>query len=371
MAHSLQFQRGMRYCPNKNCNNHLNPEGSWFHKSGFYYPKKGGRVQRLICKQCGRKFSQRFFTLEYWEHKKNINESIFLSVIAGLSNREIARRLLVSEDLVRNRITKMARWCYLEHTHLIKDLKISEPIVYDGLENFAKSQYDINNINHAIGKQSLFMYDFGFAPMNRKGRMSPRQRKKKKFLEDRFGRYPGQAIRSNTVELFKRLLGKVPQDQFLHICSDKHYQYKKAVNIDLKGLIKHQTTSSTQYRNFNNPLFAVNHMDMLTRQNLAVFKRETISFAKHHFGMIDKFILYSSYKNYFRPKFTKKHKRDPISNAHSPAMYLNITDQLHTFKSFFSFRKSIQRVKLSSEWLTFYQRNNPYPQMNVKPYKGI
>ncbi len=371
MARFLLITINMMYCPNIECKNHLNPEGNWFHKSGFYKPKNGGKVQRLVCKGCGKKFSEHFFSLEYWEHKKGLNESIFISLVTGLSNREIARRLGISESMVRGRISKMSRWCYLEHAHYTKDLVLKEPIVYDGLENFAKSQYDINNINHAIGKKSLFMYDFGFAPMNRKGRMSKHQLKKKKWLEKKYGKYPSHAIRTNTTLLFRRLLDQVPKDSFLHVCSDKHYQYKKTVNIDLKGAIKHQTTSSTQYRNFNNPLFAVNHMDMLTRQNLAVFKRETISFAKHHFGMIDKFMLYSTYKNFFRPKFTKKHKRDPKSNTMSPAMYLKLTDRLLDFKSFFSCRKSIQRVKLSSEWLTYYKRQNKYPQMCVKPYKGI
>ena len=49
----------------------------------------------------------------------------------------------------------MARWAELEHAKLTENLQIEEPIVYDGLENFSFSQYDPNNINHAVGKCSL------------------------------------------------------------------------------------------------------------------------------------------------------------------------------------------------------------------------
>lgn len=257
--------------------------------------------------------------------------------------------------MVRTRLRNMARFAELKNAKLSQELKIEEPIVYDGLENFSFSQYDPNNINHAVGKNSLFTYDYNFSPINRKGRMSDRQKGRKQHLEKQFGKYPVDSIRVKTKAIFERLLARSKGP--LTIFSDRHFQYRRVVEEDLAGkAICHIKVSSKIHRNFKNHLFAVNNIDLQARHNLAAFKRETIAFSKHEIAMLDSFTLYSTYRNYMRPKFWGTHRSDPESAKKSPAMELGITKKILSFDEFFRDRVLPSQVTLNEDARARYSR---------------
>jgi hypothetical protein len=282
--------------------------------------------------------------------------------------REIGREIGHSERLVRTRLRNMSRWCELKHAEFTRELGLEEAIVYDGLENFSHSQFDPNNINHAVGKKSLFIYDFNFAPLNRKGRMSGRQIEKKKILENRFGSYPRDAIRSSTRRIFERLLKRGK----LVLFSDNHFQYRRVVEVDLgKEKIEHIKVSSKIYRNFRNHLFAVNNIDLQARHNLAAFKRETIAFAKHEIAMQDSFTIYAAYRNYMRPKFWGTHRSDPRSSKKSPAMELGVTKKILTFNEFFQERTLPSQVRLNEDALARYDRRMSFSRRVIAKASAI
>lgn len=323
-------------------------------------------MQRYKCKSCCRTFTYSFFKLEFCEQFRKINQIILKLLVSGASNREISRIIGHSEHLIRSRIRKMARWGLLAHAKFISGIKISEPIVYDGLENFSYSQFDPNNINHAIGKESYFTYDFNFAPINRKGRMNFSQKLKKRELERKFGPYPKNILRTTTKTLIHRLCMN-SENKFLYLHTDEHFQYRRAIERDLNSLdIEHHTISSKAYRNFQNPLFAVNNFDMQIRQKSAAFKRETIAFAKHSIGMIEKFILFMVFKNYMRPIFYKKQIRDPMANTQSPAMRLKLTKKILTMQEFFRTRITGSQVNLNPEWKNYFRRIDPLSRRPIK-----
>ena len=290
----------------------------------------------------------------------HINARVFQGVVEGQSNRAIARKLGVSEGLVRTRITRLSQIAIFRHASFLESLKIAEPVAYDGVECFARSQYEPNNINHLIGVDSLFCYTFNFAPMNRKGRMSDRQKNHLIKIETLEGRFNPKAIRIASESLFKDAITRLdPKMEKLILQTDEHFQYKRAIKRDLsreeRNKIDHRTVSSKATRNYKNILFAVNHKDLLLRQNVAAFARETISFAKKHSRMLQKYTLHVVYKNYMRPKFVKKHKRNPNSNSESPAMSLGVCSKILTFNEFFSnpkyFHKNQKTInKLPVDW---------------------
>ncbi len=260
---------------------------------------------------------------------------------------------------------KLTSWGLLKHAHMTNDLKIHEPIVYDGVENFSFSQFDPNNLNHAVGKNSLFIYDFNLCPLNRKGRMSPLQKQKKRWLEKKFGPYPPDAVRTSTKKIFNRLLAKSPKP--LVIFSDKHFQYRRVVEIDLKNQpIEHLTVSSKIYRNFQNPLFAINNIDLQLRHNVAAFKRETIAFSKHSIAMQEAFIAHMLYRNYMRPKFWGTHRSDPLSSKKSPAMELGLFSKILSFKEFFKERVLPTQISVQEDWLLFLQRIDPLSRRPIE-----
>jgi hypothetical protein len=234
--------------------------------------------------------------------------------------------------------------------------------VIDGIENFAKNQYEPNHIQAALGKHSLFIWDFNFVPLNRKGRTSARQKRIRNLLDRTHGRFPPNAIRRSSAELIERICHrrKNPNNPLI-LCTDKHFQYKRALDKDLKNLsITHVTVSSKNPRNFHNILFAANHADLLLRQHIAAFKRETIAFSKTHERMIQRFAIFMVWKNFMRPQYVKPHKRNEKANTHSPAMALGIAHKLYAFHEFFDLKRTLSQVHLNREWQCFYREIPTY-----------
>jgi hypothetical protein len=297
-----------------------------------------------------------------------LNHNIFHTLLLGASNRQIARYLKISPHCVLLRIKRMSQWALLIHRDKLGGLKgLSEPIVYDGLENFAGSQFDVNNIQQAIGRDSLFLYDFNFAPLNRKGRSSNRQKIKKELIEHTDGPYPSSAIRSATTSLLKRLLKLRSDTEPLVLCTDEHFQYRRSIQRDLpQDHIQHVTVSSQATRNFQNILFAVNHSDLMSRSQLAAFSRETISFSKTHARMCQKFMLFAVNKNYMAPQFTKKHVRRPHAHVQTPAQAVGLESKILKFHEFFSQLKTPSQIPLPEDWALFYNDQVPYPRCKHK-----
>jgi len=260
----------------------------------------------------------------------------------------------------------MARWALLAWAKDLEKVSIQESVAFDGLENFSFSQYEPNNINHAVGRESLFVYDFNLSAMNRKGRMSQRQKKRKKKLEEKHGRFPS-AIAKDARAIFERLLAKADR---LTLHSDNHYAYREALGRIKSPKLFHQITSSKVARNYRNRLFAINHTDLLSRHHLADYKRETIAFAKHTVSMQESFVLLSVYKNYMRPCFIKPHK-DRSFNKESPAMRLGLKKHILSFGEFFRIRPAKIQVKLNPDWQKLFQRLDPTSRHPILSYQGI
>jgi len=310
-----------------------------------------------LCRACGKSFSETVASLDFRMQKRGIFAPVFQQFCEGLCNRQIARLLKVDERTVRIRLRRLAQQSLLQHTNRIRSETIAEPICFDGLENFAASQYEPNNVNQAIGRDSLFIYDFGFCPLNRKGRMSDRQKLNKAKLEASLGRFCRHAIRSSSTEVFGRLLDKRSSGAVLTLLSDQHFQYPRAIRklgAEAKH-IEHVTISSKAPRVYRHILFPVNHADLLVRQHVKAFQRETISFSKSHGYMAQKFALFLAWKNYFRPQFTKKQKLNPASNVRTPAMALGLCPKALAFKDYFRGRYCKTQITLPAEWELFFE----------------
>lgn len=285
-----------------------------------------------------------------------LNSKIFHGFIHGQSNRQISSHLQVSEHAVRIRLTHMARRALLFHKEVLNNQRIKESIAYDGLENFAGSQYDPNNIQHAIGADTLFIYDFNFAPLNRKGRMSKWQKSKLAKIEEDQGRYDPSSIRKQSMKIFKRL----EERGVVELLSDEHFQYKRALR-QMETNLQHRTISSKACRNFQNILFSVNHADLLVRQRIAAFARETISFAKTAGSMCQKYALFMVHRNYMKPQFSKKHVRREFAHCKSPAEHAGLCKSLLGFKDVFSKNPNIEAAdrRLNEDWCAYFRSEVP------------
>jgi hypothetical protein len=163
--------------------------------------------------------------------------------------------------------------------------------------------------------------------------------------------------------VFSRLLEKTGN---LTLHSDEHFQYRRVVEEDLKGAkITHLKTSSKITRNYQNPLFPVNYLDLQIRQETASFRRETIAFNKHSIAMQESYFLYVLYRNYMRPKFFKNPTGNPKSRE-SPAMRVGITDRILTFRELFDVRVLPSHVALNEDWKNLYHRIDPLSRRSIR-----
>ncbi len=359
------------YCPNKFCSFHqlTRSKEATFIKFGARKIKRFPYVSfRFRCQHCLHVFSNSFFSFSYRDRIKDTYKEIDELRWKGSSKREIAKSLGCSLDTVLRRIKKISRQSLLRLAHDTNNLKITESIAYDGIENFTFSQYDPNNLNHAVGRESCFLYDFNFCHLNRKGKMSPRQEKRKLRLEEAFGKYPVRAIESCSKRIFERLLSKSGE---LTLHTDNHFLYRSAIKHINKHKITHLITPSKVTRNYRNRLFAINHMDMMTRHHLCDFKRETIAFAKTSIAMLESFLMFAVHKSYRRTKFTKKQKQDERAHTHSPAMYLGLTEKVLSFNELFSFRLTKFQVELNEDWKLIFESKDPFSRRPIRAYGGI
>jgi transposase-like protein len=321
------------------------------------------RRQQYQCQNCRRRFLEHVYTIFFWLKKVDpaLNAKILQLCLQGLSNRAIGRVLFVSEHLVRLRLTRMAQRGLVFQAELLRNFRINEPLCFDGLENFAGTQYDPNNVQQAVGRDSLFIYDFNFAGLNRKGHMSPWQKLRNLEIETDFGRYNPEGVRLATAEILNRLYEKRGAAAPFTLISDKHFHYRKVVGQDLRMLrIQHLTISSKACRNFKNKLFPVNHADLLIRQQVRAFFRETISFSKTPGAMCQKYALFMIAKNFLLPQFTKKLVSRPEAHLKSPAEMLGLTSRLLTFSDIFHRRSTKEDLKhLNSDWQHFWRGEIP------------
>ena len=159
------------------------------------------------------------------------------------------------------------------------------PLVIDGFESFAHSQYQPLHLNIAVGAESHFTYAFTFAALRRKGSMTKQQKRIRLSLETKFGRPDPKAIEKSIADL---VAIAAPGAKQIAIHSDEHPAYPRAFKR-LKGLaITHACTPSKAARTPWNPLFPVNLMDLLLRHNSSNHKRETIAFSKRHQSVIER-----------------------------------------------------------------------------------
>lgn len=357
------------YCPNSQCIFHHNPTLKFALKRGFYTSKSGIKNQRYQCVFCGKFTCDTYFTENYWKRHLNINKIIFYRSINSMSNYSISRELKVSEKVIRLRKIYLSRQALLRNAEFTKDLKLDEPIVYDGFESFTYSQYNPCNLNLAIGKESLFIYLQTFSPLNRKGAMTQYQKIKRNYLEKKHGKYPPDSLQKKCLftleELKKKFAGKS-----LFLYSDEHQAYEIAVSrSENKKNINHIQISSKKIRDRNNELFAVNHHDLLLRRFTACNARQTIAFKKNEASFMDSMILMMVHKNYMRPKFYKKETLG--ESKRSPAMELGVTEHIMGYKEMFGIRKAYKKELLNKEEENYYQRRYSFSRNRIQEYKSV
>src|SRR5262245_11344285 len=335
------------HCPRTGCRFHRSREGwRWKRHGSFTRAASPHRIQRFRCGHCGHTFSTQTFSNTYWLRRPDVLEATAHRQLACSGYRQIAREARCHHTTVARHSGRLRRLALLYlWLHRPRGL-IREPLVGDGFESFAFSQYHPHYLNLIVGADSHYCYAFTFTELRRKGRMTAAQKRRRAALERAFGRPDPRGIETGTA-LALRLA--VPEPQALTFRSDEHTDYPRALARLRRGgyTIRHEMTPSVQARTAGNPLFPVNRLDLLLRHNSANHKRETIAFSKLNLGAIGRAAWLIVWQNFTKP-FSERH------GGGTPAMRLGLRDRKVSIRELLSERLFPTRVELPREWARYY-----------------
>jgi transposase-like protein len=335
------------HCPGKNCPHQTSATGWRWKRFGFFRQPLGGlRIQRYRCVHCGVTFSTQTFETTYRLRRPELLVPIAERMNTCAGFRQMAREARCSPSTLVNMATRIGRQALLFlSAHRPKEA-LREPLVIDGFESFAHSQYQPLYLNIGVGAESHYTYAFTISPMRRKGRMTAAQRKKRGKLESLFGRPDPKAIEKGTAQM---LAIAAPMPQALVVRSDEHQAYPRAFRRVPHLDITHEMTPSVAARTTRNPLFPVNLMDLLFRHSGSNHKRETIAFSKRHQAVVERAAWLICWRNFCKP-FSEQH------GGGTPAMRAGIAETQLSVRQIFRTRLFAERVDLPGPWKDYYNR---------------
>jgi hypothetical protein len=312
-------------------------------------------VRRFRCVHCAHTFSEQTFSTSYWLKRPDVLLPMAQGLIACSGYRQLCRALKCSPTTIQNQSRRLGRHAVLALAQGAPTAPIAEPLVVDGFESFAYSQYHPHYLNLVVGAESHFVYGFTFSQLRRKGRMTTGQRRRRARIEAEDGRPDPRAIERGTYEAL-RMAAREPQA--LVVRSDEHKAYPRALQrLQAERYdITHEWTSSKEARTAGNPLFPVNRMDLLLRHNIAAHKRETIAFAKRNQAVIERAAWLFLWLNECKP-FSERH------GGGTPAMRAGLRERPASVAELLCWRLFPKRTELPKEWRRYYRGDVPMPRI--------
>jgi transposase-like protein len=334
------------FCPRTDCPYHHSSVGWRFSRHGWFTRQASPhRIPRFRCGHCRHTFSSQTFSTTYWLKRPDVLVPAAFAVLACSGHRQSARERRCSPGTIQRHVGRVGRQALLALKALRPEGPIEEPVVIDGFESFAFSQYHPLYLNLVVGAESHYCYAFTHSELRRKGRMTANQRRRRQQLESEYGRPDPKAIELGT---YRALKLAAPLLQALVVRSDEHDAYPRALRR-LRGYdITHECTNSREARTAGNPLFPVNRLDLLLRHNSANHKRETIAFSKRHQAVVWRAAWLIAWQNFAKP-FSERH------GGGTPAMRAGICDRPIPVRELLRWRLFPERVGLPEEWLGYYR----------------
>jgi transposase-like protein len=344
------------HCPNPDCKYHKDLHGEWPYKRMGSYVRQAEpkRIRRFLCLCCRVSFSSQTFATTYYLKRPDILPRLMTLLTGCMANRQIADHLGVAPATVDRQTDRLGRHCLAYHALMMRGRPAPHTIAIDGLESFELSQYYPVHFHVAVDCASGVFVHFTDSPLRRKGTMTPAQKARREELEARFGRPDPGAVRKDVAELLQTVVGDAGE---ITIRTDGHKSYPPAIG-ELRAIVRHEVTSSEDYRDRHNPLFEINLLDLLIRHGLANHKRETIAWAKRRQRAALRLAVFLVWRNYVRPRWKKR-------CTETPAMQAGMLDRALTVEEIIGRRLFIAQVGLQGRWSQYYWGEVETPALGV------
>ena len=366
------------FCPNPKCSNHhyqaAEAAGVFWIRKGSYTTQVSGEVQRFRCRLCGRGFSERTTSIDYFAKKALDYPEIHRATCASESVSSIARHLGCSVASVVNRQDRLGRNCLAMQARLLEGHRLEEDLVADGFESFDRSQYFPNAINILVGAQSQHLYGFTHATLRRKGRMTAAQKKRRDELEELFTP-PRGALRASFASLLEGIVPMWERSSLptLVFRTDEHPCYPGAIRripelkmaFDSNSFV-HERYSSRAPRTKRNPLFPVNYYDRELRKDIAAYRRESTCFGRNVANGLLRLGHHMVWHNYLKPlrivSTAEKPETHAVTAGIGAGRIQTEMNRLYMDRAFLSHQR------LSAEQKRIWLKRHPTPLKVGKDY---
>ena len=308
-------------CPRRDCPSRTSGHHRWCFKGGFTRQCDGRTVQRFLCLECHRTFSTQTFRVDYRLKRPGLNHSLFATFISKVTHRQAARITGCSRDTVAHRLKLLGMHCRCFHLRRLAQAAerrgIAGRFQLDELETFEHSRRLAPvTVPILIERSSYFVVDLRVAPLPCRGGLSPLDRIKKAERELVAGvRKSGS--REAVTNCFETLARCHAPGAPVQVQTDRKVTYPGILKRCFGRRILHQRHSSTDRRDYYNPLFPINHTLAMLRDGISRLVRRTWAASKLRERLELHGWIWIAYRNYVR---------GVTSNAPgvSPAMALGV-----------------------------------------------
>ena len=342
------------HCPNPLCRYHQPQPGPWpFRRHGFYQRQaQPCRIRRYQCLACRRAFSNQTFSSTYWLKRPGLLAKIYNHTVGGMANRQLARPKRCAPATVDRQLGRLGRHCILFQRRALAKAPPFVDIAIDGIACFEFSQFFPFEHLNAVDCASSLIIHFNDAPLRRSGRMTARQKQRRRELEALYGRPDPSAVENAVRELLQTALQRTA---CAVVRSDEHRAYERA----LRGApctVQHRRTSSRRRRDRRNELFEINALDMFLRHSSANHRRETIAFSKRRQESAYRLAIFAVWKNFEKRRWEKRCRQ-------TPAMLHGIAARVLTSDDILEQRLFPGHYALPASWDRYYWRQVQTPAL--------
>lgn len=244
-------------------------------KKGFFTKRCGrpDRIQRFLCKRCGRKFSSQTLHMTYREKKPHLDQQVFRLLTIGVSQRGAAYALGVDPKTVARKLDRLGARARLRQRQMLASIAVGPCVVFDEMETFEHSKCKPLSIAVAVEEKTRRILCAEVASMPAKGRLAAIARRKYGFRPDR---------RSSALRTLCRVVRQASPG-IKTVKSDECPRYPSILRKELPG-VKHQRHKGLRgcvvgqgelKASGRDPLFDLNHSCAMFRDNLKRLSRRT------------------------------------------------------------------------------------------------
>lgn len=295
-------------CPNLACPKHRKPEGWRIVKWGYYTTRcRGRREQRYRCRACKATFCEQTFRHDYCDRRPEVNERLFELLTSGVGLRQAAFLLRIDQRAAQFKMRKMSRTCRHLHANLSTRLPPAMTYVLDEEESYEQASIRPLTVPLLTERKSYFVVASAVGSIRRMAPTGTARRRRQDREEQKHGKRPDQShrcVKQVMLALKRRTTGSIV------LRSDRKSSYSTLAREIFGTDVTHETTAGTDARTTHNPLFSINLLIAMSRDNCGRLRRRSWLVSKLARWLRGQLSIFTVFRNYIRPRTRSSAERE-------------------------------------------------------------